>query len=215
MPHRITFHRVEGAPAHLSEQEMRDLVDVLYRWDDSSFVITLDRKDGTRRGQHSWNPMTRNHAISLFHTNIAEAIRLRQRLGGNMSADDPKLGAAMVLAHELQHANQSQTHSTNEQFYRKKEYNKRPAEREARAFVDDNIETIAAIIGHPLASAPLSPPAMDPDADPAKLVADDIGGPSEVSLGQVREALRELDACNPLSIGRTVGMLREMGTAVT
>ncbi|MFA5750440.1 MAG: hypothetical protein WC895_04455 [Candidatus Shapirobacteria bacterium] len=150
MAHSIKLVNTDKLEKHLSKQEICDLVDVLYRWRDSAFVILETNTPHIKgsRGVHMYDPITKAHTIQLCYENIIKSLNRGHSIGGNKKAKDAKIAIAFVIAHELQHANQDEMHRPNEIFYTKKKYSKRACEQEARLFVDNNENVILNVLGY-------------------------------------------------------------------
>lgn len=213
MGHSVVFAEFDDFKL-LTYQEVVDLIDTFYRWDDAEFRIVGRDSHKGRRGSHIYNGLERVHVITLSRPNIEAGVRAGQRMGGNGRAPNARIGAAMVLTHELQHANQSKLHSNNEIFYRTKKYNKRPCEREARQFVDDNLATIAAVMGVDVPSVPKRRSAMEAQVDPVQEVAELLGECEEVSVGDIVDELRRAGLVNPQNVARTRQLLQERGVRI-
>ena len=216
MGHRIDFERFDGFGL-LDRGQVRDLIDMFYRGSRADFVIGAPSVLGTRKiplfGQHERSVWGR-HRISICRKNIEDGIRKKSRMGGNGPAPDAETGAARVLVHEIQHANQTLVHSAKEAFYATKKYNRRPCERDARAFVDANRHVIEAFLGRPMPTE--ARPAGDGVDHGREIagVADVLGELSEVTLDDIVQELRSTGLANPRNVDRIVATLRARGTRV-
>jgi hypothetical protein len=199
----------------LSEEQVRDLIDMFYRWDDSNFVIVgKDRKKG-RRGSHRYFSMGNQHIITLSRPTIERGFREKQRMGGNFPAPTLELAPLMVLTHELQHANQAKIHAGTEEFFNKRGYNKRPCEREAREFVDKNLDVLADYLGLELPRRHLQEVAMGNQDQELQDVAELFEECEEVAVADIVEELRQSGINNPKNVEQVSRILFERGIRVT
>lgn len=213
MAHIVTFEDFGGFQL-LSQQDVIDLIDLFYRWGDARFHVIGHDKHPNRRGSHIYNGMTRTHVITLSRNNIEDGVRSAGRMGGNTKAPDSRAGAAMVLAHELQHANQSQLHTHNEVFYTVKRYNRRPCERDARSFVDDNMDVIMDFLGRERPVAVKRASAMESLVNPVGEVTDLLGECEEVSVEDIGDELRRMGANNPKNVLSVKKALSDRGVRI-
>lgn len=125
---------------------MKDLIEILFRWDDTNFHIIFEKKHKKWRGCQSWNDMSREHEVSLFHENIVRDFERGHVIGGSQKASTLKIAEAQVLAHELQHCNQQRLHknTADSTFFNGHRYWNLASEREARGFVDERLNEIYA-----------------------------------------------------------------------
>lgn len=164
--HRVIFDASFDRFTLLSEDEVCDFIDMFFSYDDKSYtwVIRNENKSVDFNGQHMHDPNGKRHIVSFSEKNIRKRIdEGMRRFGGNVKISDidPKAAAALVLAHELQHANQSKLHGQDERFYgylggynkrgkpRMKRYKNRACENDARAFVDSHLNEIFAYLDRP------------------------------------------------------------------
>jgi hypothetical protein len=228
-------HQVEFDPSFnrftlLSEQVVCDFIDVFYAYDENERVVwrILNTSDGDFNGQHTFNSITLRHTISFNEKNIRRRFRAGTRVfGGNLklSKIDERLAAALVLTHELQHANQAKTHVGNMNFYgylggydsrgrvKMKQYKWRPCERDAREFVDAHINEIFAYFdqGPPRRSKVIVPD----DSKELVAVADLLLECAEISMDDVRDELRASRILNPKNVRRMLEILQESGMSVS
>ncbi len=223
MAHRVTFEDFDGFI--LTEDEVRDLIDLFYRWGDARFTVRTDEKERKFRGQHTSGLDSDFHTIVLVKKNIVRDFGKRSPLGGNVPSPSLRVGAAAVLVHEIQHANQAKLHFREMGFYgtklgltptgkaRRKQYRGRACERDARAFVDERLDEICAYFAEPPPTR-LVAADMETDRGEALAVADALLGRSEVALGDVREGLRAANALTPGNVRTVLARLRERGIEV-
>lgn len=147
MRHLVTFDSTQDVEEHVSRAEMHDLIDMFYRWSDSSFRIVGSKRTRKTRGVHRFDPLARTHVIEISIPAVVWSFENGKRVGGNRPAQSLRSGVVMVLVHELQHANQSQQHSSSETFWRQRGYTGRPCETDARRFVDEHMDMIDAFLG--------------------------------------------------------------------
>lgn len=152
MANTISFFDFDESLVHLSKTEVQDLIDALFR-DDAHFRIygkmRKDRKSKPTLGLHVYDAITDSHEIYLSPEKIEACFNMKTRAGGNIVAPHLKIAMGMVVAHEVQHANQHLVHGDEKSFFGKKRsrYRSRPCEREARNIADESIHIIAGIVG--------------------------------------------------------------------
>jgi hypothetical protein len=147
MGHLFSFTGSENFEDVLDEDEMVDIVTFFYKWGDARFEIMCDGDSERTRGAHIYLPVQETHVITLSRRAIDAGVSRGYRLGGTKPAPTVRVGTAMVLTHEVQHANQAGLHRAGERFYTVKNYERRPCERDARAFVDQHTDQIRALLG--------------------------------------------------------------------
>lgn len=231
MGHSIRFVGFDGFI--LTQDEVRDLIELFYRWPDGRFTITTDEKERKFMGE-CFTDMGGNHTITLCAKNIRKVFARKGkygRMGGNQPAPDLRTGAGMVVAHEVQHANQWKLHRPSEDgFYgikggkvdargrlRKKRYKGRPAEVDARRFVDEHADEIRAYFGAPLQRAPERRAIGDHgDASREALaVAQALSELPVVAMDDVRDELRASRILNPGNVQVVIDELRRLGREVS
>lgn len=212
----------------LTEQEVCDFIDMFFSYDDPQAKWTI--RNVTRKeaedfnGQHIYNPNTREHIISFCLENICRHYKKGRRdFGGNLKLPDidTRMAAALVLAHELQHANQTRLHKGNELFYgvlggydirgrpRMKHYKGRACERDAREFVDGHLNEIFAYFNLPPPRRSKIFVADDPDE--LVEVADLLCECEEITMDDVRDELRASRILNPANVRRVLEILQGRG----
>jgi hypothetical protein len=208
MGHSIKFENFQNFI--LSEDEVRDFIEIFYRWGDDRFTITTNETERSFRGQHS-RDLGGRHIITLVAHNIKKDFRDKKRTGGNLVAPTLKVAAGMVLAHELQHANQSKIHKNESSFYgQKKRYWNRACEREAREFVDNNMPEICAYFQAPWQGTRAPAIGNHGDANGEALaVAELLQECSEVTMDDIRDELRASKILNPKNVQIVVDELRK------
>jgi len=128
----------------LSQQDVRDVIDLFYDGPYSFFVIVgIDNSPG-RRG--SCMSIGNTHTITLSLSTIEKHLDEKINMGGNKVHNNVREAIFSVLAHEIQHANQSQRHKADNKFWRGN-YLARPCEVDARSFADSQVDTISSVIG--------------------------------------------------------------------
>lgn len=203
----------------LTEPEVTDLIEMFYRWGDSTFVIgCADRADFM--GEHSGH--AGDHVITLCRSSIEHEFEAKKRVGGNLPAPNLRIAAACVLAHELQHANQTKIHRLKGKFFghlggrdklgrtKMQRYWHRACERDARQFVDERMPEICAYFDAPFQTM------RNGGAVVAKEWTD--GGPQRVAallreggratMDDIREALRAEGVLSPAAVAEVVALLR-------
>lgn len=149
----IKFKTFDDCELYISRQHARDIVDVLSKVQDPDLTIhgKMEREHARRPtlGLHV-NEIDGSHSIYLDPRKIYRATTMGLRAGGNRPVKNGSLAIAAVLAHEIQHMNQSVLHDdTFRKFYgsKRSKYKTRPCEVEARNFADANLHVLAGIIG--------------------------------------------------------------------
>ena len=144
--------------------------------------------------------------------------------GGNLKAPTIKVAAAMVLAHELQHANQSLIHKDSSVFYgnlggvtssgkpRMKRYRGRACEREAREFADEKLSDICAYFSVPIETRKRV--ATQSESEISDLV-EIFSECEEVSMEDIKEELRASKILSPTNVMEVKLQLKEMGIKIT
>lgn len=213
---KIEFLNANLLGDYITTQEIKDIVDVMYRWSDASFLIEISGKKGKGgvRGLHQLNSINNAHMITLFVNNIISSVDRKRRVGGNFPAKDIRTGIAMVLTHEVQHANQARLHGSNEIFYTKKVYASRPCEVEARNFVDENMHIINSVLCTTNHSAHLHKGEHIPLADEIKDVAALFECCDDVSIGDIVCELRNSGINNAKNLQSIVKSLNDNGIIV-
>jgi len=217
--HRVRFEGWAPIKDLMTEEQATALIDLLYRGENAEFILhghlpegmSLLRSKGLR-GRHCLEfGLNRIH---LVPQNILKYCRESRPVGGNRRCDDPRLGAGLVLAHELQHANQHLLHRQGEMFWGRKPFTKYlswPHEREARQFADDNRSIVAATLGVEL-------PKEMPELADVEATLEDIvtcfGELEEISIVDLREELRDAGLNNPVNIQRARERLLAAGVRV-
>lgn len=146
MTHVITFYNFHVLEEYISKEEITDIIDLFYKWRDSKFsIVCLDERSNLR-GLYMYKEFEKMHVITLNLFSIQNSILKKMRVGGNFPSTSVRIGIAMVLVHEIQHANQGGVHKRNEHFYTHENYETRPCEQEARYTVDSNMRSILSIL---------------------------------------------------------------------
>lgn len=214
MGHRITLVDWDDLDSTISGQEVRDLVQLLYAGADTNFeIISCQMK--RFRGQHQYFGLYRVHRIQIDRRNIQSAVERKIHCGGNSIAPNLRMGVGMVLAHELQHANQFLRHKWNEIFFTKKKYISRPSEMEARQFVDNNLDVIAGVLGFRLEHRQTRTPTLGGTKDRLIKLADDLEGSQTLTVKDLVEELRSSRMNNPKNVERLSNILIERGVKIT
>lgn len=213
---RMADHRIQFDESFsgfvLTEDEVRDFIGLFYRWGAGRFLIRRDEKERRFRGEHCCG-MDGVHVITLVEKNIRRDFEKKQRVGGNLVAPTLQVAAGMVLAHELQHANQSRQHLRTEGFYTDHRYWNRACERDARQFVDEHLNQICAYFA-------VDPPMrgrveeVAPGQEEVLAVADLLGECSDVTMEDIKEELRTSKVLNPKNVATVIALLKEQGFEV-
>lgn len=218
MPHAVTFEEWRDASSLLTEEQVRALIDLLYRGEDDRFVIYGCLPEGIRGprrdslgGMHQ-KLLDGRHCIHLVPKNIRSRASRGGAIGGNRKVSDPKLAIGLVLAHELQHANQTLNHKPGSSFYGKpfQRYAAHACEREARQYADDNLGLVAGVLG-------ISLPNGGFQTDNATELVDVIDCFLDLDEMPVADLILELKECginNPENVRRCREKLQEYGVRV-
>lgn len=220
MAHTVQFEGWDRVRQLINEQQAKDLIDLLFRGEDGNFVLHGHLPDGISRkkseglaGRHLVE-MDGTHRIHLVPENIRSRCAKEDTIGGNRKIKDPQLGAGLVLAHELQHANQSLIHKGNSSFWGRKafqRYYSRACEREARGFADDNYALVAGTLGLQLPRGGLKVDHTEAELEDIWCCLSEC---DEVSLRDIVEELRESGLNNPENVRRTRERLDSAGVRV-
>lgn len=209
MEHNITFDST-FSDFILTQNEVMDLIQLFYRWDDATFLIKQDENERSFRGQHQMT-MGNIHNITLVKKNIEKDFKTGLRIGCNHTAPTLKVAAAMVLVHELQHANQTKFHKQSETaFYRDHRYWDRACEREARAYVDEHLNEICAYFSVP-------PPMRRKQfghgvgQEEVLAVADLLCECSDVTMEDIKEELRASKVLTPGNVKIVLDIMKSRG----
>lgn len=214
MPHVVTFE--DDWTGLLTQEQARALIDILYRGEDGHFIMqgcvppTTPVKQRESIGGLCSKMIDGKYRIFVVDKNIRRRAAKTGVIGGNRRISDPKLAAGLVLAHEVQHANQSLLHRGSSSFYGKpfQRYAAHACEREARGFADDNYGLVAGTLG-------ISIPATDPtDADLDDLV-DCFAELDEMHLRDLVDELRNWGLNNPEYVRRCREKLNDIGVNIT
>jgi hypothetical protein len=212
----------------LTENEVCDFIDMFFNFDDPKATWWIKNVSGKVdfHGQHEYHPITHQHTISFCLKNIEKNYaKGRRDFGGNLVLPDidKRMAAALILAHELQHANQSKIYK-GQLFYgylgglnekgkpRMKHYKGRACERDAREFVDGHINEIFAYFNLPPPRRNKVFVAEDPDE--MVEIADLLCECPQISMDDVRDELRASRILNPKSVQRMLEILRIRGVEI-
>lgn len=208
----------------LSEDEIEDIVEMFYRWDDATFVFERDEQEKKFRGQHQ-SGFAGRHFITLSKKNIIRDFTAGKPIGSNYIAPTLKIAAAMVIAHELQHANQDKFHKGEKGFYghkngttptgreRKQQYWNRACEREARSFVEEHMTEICAYFAVPYQNGRIVGGVVaKADANREALaVAELLREGSTITMDDIKEELRISKILTPTNVKIVIDELKKDG----
>lgn len=217
METKVAFTNSHLLLPYLSEQQARDIVDAFFRFsaeiDIYAQIKPTERRDRRRRtmGLHSY--ASGGHTIQIFVDNIKEVFHEKGRIGGNFSPPSLEMAFAMVLVHELTHANQAHQHSEQEKFYTSKRYVTRPCEKEARATVDQNMSIISKLIDIEVPEQHDFGPVIPVEDELEEIVAS-FSELDLVEFSDLREELRSSKILTPSNLLKAVSSLEEMGVKV-
>jgi hypothetical protein len=186
--------------------------------------VIMNVSDTDFNGQHLFDRNSREHRVTFNEKNIRKSFQAGgRRFGGNLRLQniDERLAAAMVLAHELQHANQSKSHAGDKNFYghlggytgkgkpRMMQYKNRPCERDARQFVDSHLDEIFAYFE---VEAPRRTKTVVPDAEKEILaVVELLLECDKPTMSDVIDELRASKILNPKNVRIVAETLQERG----
>lgn len=218
MAHQVVFQNFGEFRGAISQEKVRELIDLFFRWDDTRFVIVgeITSKDSKKplRGLHGYNPLLKTHTIKLSYKHIRESFLSGAIVGGNIHKA-PTLEAAvgMVLTHELQHANQIEFHQRPElagieaSFYGGRYYRRRPCERDARNFVDENFDVLSDFFGVSSERPSDAPTPQKETRDEISTIASVFEELTEVELPDIVEELRLSKMNNAVNVAKIVSIL--------
>jgi hypothetical protein len=223
--HRFVFEGLDKAHGAVTEQMLREFVQLYYRWEDTTFRIVIaenpsemrkihcdPRIKNTIRGESRYNYVAREHTITLVRSNIEKDFMAGAVMGGdNFSPQTLSMAYAMVLVHEIQHANQYKVHSSKERFWNSRTYRDRACEREARQKVDESINEIAAYFG----AQPVRRHKQHVENGLEEL--EDVVGLllecDTITIDDVRDELRMSKILNPKNVQIVMQMLKNEGVS--
>lgn len=216
MPNQVNFYSYNPLKTLMSESEVRDVIDSLFRGE-SRFSIygTMrhDRKNKPTLGLHVSGPLINDHEIYLAPEKIRDCFDRGAACGGNVKAPHIKIAMGMVLAHEIQHANQAMIHKNHPtSFYGKERsrYRTRPCEREARAAADESIKILAAIFNIQLHKDKFE----EIPADEINLIAECLAESEEITVRDIVEELRLSGLNNAVNVSKVKSLLSEWDVRV-
>lgn len=212
--HTVFFENFSGLRPYLDEAQTKDFIDMMFRGNITRFTVDGGLKEGRIRGRHSL--VGSRHHIELSPSNIIRDFEKGLPIGGNLKPVNRQMAIFMTFAHELQHANQTLLHSTNEGFFRKPGYRRRPCEVDARLFVDDQMQVIASFLGiaESVRRGPTIQARSNQDLELVSL-AEDLGEFEQLSVKDILEELRGAGLANPVNVGRIRQMLMKRGVEIT
>lgn len=191
---KVEFQSYSQADTGLSKTNVVDLIDSLYRGDSRFIfygVMRSDRRSKPTLGLHVYSEMCPNvHEIYIAPDKIRNAFSTNRPTGGNKVAYDARVAVGMVIAHEVQHANQTHLHvGSHKNFYGKERsrYRTRPCEMEARQFADDNIGVISGILGFEI---PKTFVPTQPNFDELELVAECLAESDIITVPDIVSELK-------------------------
>jgi hypothetical protein len=199
MKRSVEIVNIGALRPYMDENVARDFIDLLYRGDERiPFIISGSPLQKKLRGRHIGS--TTGHRIEICAENIIRDFNAGLPIGGNLKAHDAKMAVFQTFAHEIQHANQTHVHSSREGFWTRPGYRRRPCEQDARLFVDENLETIAAFLGITLPSRRVRAAADERDYElELTSLAEDLSEFESLSVRDLVEELREVDLNNPVN----------------
>jgi len=218
MPNKVRFSEFDEREVGLSKLEVRDLIDVLFRGNDVSITVygEMTAENKTARGLCTYNEMFNTIDIHLSPARIKKSFNGNAPCGGNRQSISYKMAIAAVLAHELQHANQYQIHSSSHSSFfgkKKSKYRTRACEMEARNFADENTEVIAGVLGVKLPKTPFK--IQMPDE--LQLIIETFleASGSFVEMADITDELRLCGLNNAVNVTKVRSELQKSGLKIT
>lgn len=185
----------------ISEDEVVDIVDLFFDGDDAEFVITGEINKKGIRGL--FRKLGHINEISIDRSEIESSFKRNLRMGGNKSHSSLKKAICSVLAHEIQHANQSLTRS-NQKWFWEGRYFSRPCEKDARRAADANSSVIDAMIDDIItAKQPNDSKREDDLNDLIEL----LSFSENITIDEVKEVLREEKLFNSVNLKKVIQKL--------
>lgn len=213
MASNILFTNWDEQRCYLLRENVRDLADLFIRFDNKTIYFhgymredRLKNKKKMTLGLHSYDPLFDRHDIYIDPQKIEFCFGSKMRTGGNRIAPDIHIAVGMVLAHEMQHANQYIHHNGQLSFFGKKKskYKTRPCEREARSFADENVQVIANVLGISISKEKL----IDVPQDELSLIADCLSESDEVTVTDIVDELRQSGLNNAVNVMKVKSLLQ-------
>lgn len=217
MSHTVSFENILDVSLIISRKEISELIDLLYAGPDAEFIVVGDERP-KRRGQRGLHQLVNGiHRISLSLGNIRQGVTDGTAIGGNFPTSNIKMGVALVLAHEIQHGNQSLSHDRAEGFFQKRGYRRRPCEIDARAFVDANTDVISQFVGIDcsLRGTSRERTQMTSVSKEIELIADELSELEDLSVKDLVEELRACGLANPKNVELLRAAVTKNGTKVS
>lgn len=226
MGHNVEFDDSFDEQVLVTRQEVRDVIDMFYRFAPTNFLITCrtDRKEKKGRlleGSHLYRSIDRTHVIFLDPRSIAKAFAGGLNGGGNIRVPNLKIHFLSVLVHELQHANQVIIHGNDAGTVMNRRvpfqtYTSRACERDARSYVDDNLERLAAFCGVKIRKNLVGKKKEVPEADKELVeIADAFADLSSFTILDVVDELRSSGINNARNVTKVLELLKKRGATVS
>lgn len=216
MPNRVDFYSYNPLETLMSYTEVKDVIDSLFRGE-SNFSIygsmRHDRKNRPTLGLHVSGVLFSGHEIYLAPHKIKACFERGSTCGGNRKAPNLKIAMGMVLAHEIQHANQSLIHEDHpSSFYGKERsrYRTRPCEREARSAADESIPILAGIFNIELFKEKIE----EVPQDELYLIAECLAEADEISTKDIVEELRFSGLNNGINVMKIKSLLSQWDVSI-
>jgi hypothetical protein len=223
--HELKFTNWDRVHKLVSEEATADFVEMFYRWPACNFEFVAfqsahewknffsEKKTNYKLvGEHRYYGFG-GHRISLIVDNLEKYFAKGSPLGGNVCSPSLQVSAAMVLAHELQHANQVKMHAASSAFYDDHKYIDRACEREARNFADEKFGEICVYYG---IETPLKKQVIRPTDEQSELEAikDLLLECHSVTMDDVKDELRASKLLNPKNVKNIISDLRLAGVKI-
>lgn len=215
MAHSVHITEYSSLRPYMDDQIAADFVELLFRWGDARFTIDGGLREKRTRGRHIHQGQG-SHKIQISADNIIRDFDKGLPIGGNMKAPTRRMAIFQTFAHEIQHANQTGLHGSNEGFFKKPGYRRRPCEVDARLFVDENMEVIAGFLGIELPTRRVLPAqAIGNQEGDILSLAEDLMEFESLSVRDLVEELRQENLANPVNVGLLRKMLIARGVEIT
>ena len=203
----------------LRVDEIRDMVSLFYE-NESGHVSVYGRMKSDVRDKRRTRGLCVTeqpgvHEIFMNFDLIKESWKKKEGTGGTLWVPDLKIAAGMVLAHEVQHANQYLHHEGGRNSFfgkRRSRYKTRPSEVEARRFADEKINEIAAVLDVKLEMSSVHR-VSDLDAE-LECIIDDLCEFEELEMSDLIEELRDAGMYNSINLNEVRKRLVNSGVVI-
>jgi hypothetical protein len=219
MANRVTFEAFGTFQSFISRAEVEDLIGVLYRGpEDKRFSVIGQLAPGTKKTTLAncvFLSYENTHVIRMDLRKISAALG-HGNMGGNRPAPTLRMALAMVLAHEIQHANQAVNPFNHRTSHSKpfQSYHGRAQEIDARRSVDENIEVIARVMNEKAPYNAVKVAEVEPETVDLKPIVDDLCECETLTVEDLNEELRSIGASNPKNLQALRAKLEKKGVQI-